>query len=202
MGLYTYPILMTADILLFDTDIVPVGKDQVQHVEFARDIAGHFNRVYGAGLLKLPRHVVKPEAAAIPGIDGRKMSKSYGNTIPLFADAQETERLVRRVKTDARRPEEPKDAQESIIFQIYKAIANTQESTRFAEKFETGGMSYGEAKATLAAKIVDEFRDRSERYRHLLQNRAEIDAILRVGAEKARRRAQPVLHRVRDAIGM
>jgi len=202
MGLYTYPILMAADILLFDTDVVPVGKDQVQHVEFARDIAGHFNRIYGAGLLKLPRHVVQPEAAAIPGIDGRKMSKSYGNTIPLFADHQEIEKLTRKIKTDARKPEEPKDARESIIFQIYRAIASPAESASFAESFEKGGMSYGQAKAILAAKINDEFRDWSDRYGYLLLHRGEIDEILQAGAEKARRRASPVLRRVRAAIGV
>jgi tryptophanyl-tRNA synthetase len=202
MGLYTYPILMAADILLFDADVVPVGKDQVQHVEFARDIAGYFNRAYGPGVLKLPRHVVQPDAAAIPGIDGRKMSKSYGNTIPLFASAQEIEKLVRRVKTDARRPEESKTADESILFQIYSAIASADETAGFKEKFETGGMSYGQAKTLLTEKIVEEFTPRSARYHSLLQDRTEIDDILRVGAEQARRRARAVMLRVRDAIGV
>lgn len=199
MGLYTYPILMTADILLYETDVVPVGADQKQHVEFARDIAEYFNRTYGK-TFKLPEPVIGEDTGLVPGLDGRKMSKSYDNTIPLFATESELKKKIMRIITDSKLPEEPKDPDESTIFQLYKNFANQQEIEELREKFLAGGMGYGTAKTILFEKINSVLSKPRAEYERLLANPSEIDAILEEGASRARTVASKVFGRVRKAM--
>lgn len=185
MGLYTYPVLMAADILLYNSDIVPVGKDQKQHVEFARDIAGYFNNIYGE-TFKLPEPVIGEENGYIPGLDGRKMSKSYDNTIPLLCPSNELKKKIMRIITDSKTPEESKNPDESTIFQIYKFFANDDEIAALRKRFLNGGMGYGEAKTILFEKIDSVLSKPRAEYERLMANPAEIDAILKTGAERAR----------------
>ncbi len=196
MGLYTYPILMAADILLYGADIVPVGADQKQHVEFARDIAGHFNAIYG-DVLKLPDARILPDAGIIPGLDGRKMSKSYDNVIPLMAGATELKKKVMRIITDSKTPEEPKDPETSTIFGLYRHFANPKETEKFAEMFRAGGMGYGTAKTMLYERIDSVLAPMRERYEYLMSHTDELDAVLSCGAETARKIAEKTLSRVR-----
>lgn len=196
MGLYTYPILMSADILLYNSDIVPVGVDQKQHVEFARDIAGYFNKTYGE-TFKLPTPVIGRETGLIPGLDGRKMSKSYDNIIPLFAPEKELKKKIMRIITDSKTPEESKDPDTSTIFQLYKHFASESEISEFAEMFRRGGMGYGTAKNILFEKVNSVLSDARREYERLLANPAEIDAILKRGAERARPIAADTLARVK-----
>lgn len=184
MGLYTYPVLMAADILLYNSDIVPVGKDQKQHVEFARDIAGYFNNTYGE-TFKLPEPVIGEDTGVLPGLDGRKMSKSYDNTIPLFAPSNELKKKIMRIITDSKTPEEPKNPDESTIFQIYKCFADEKETVAFRKRFLDGGMGYGEAKTILFEKIDSVLSAPRAEYERLLANKSEIDAVLAEGAKRA-----------------
>ena len=196
MGLYTYPILMAADILLYNSDIVPVGKDQKQHVEFARDIAGHFNNIYG-DTFKLPEPVIGEDCGPIPGLDGRKMSKSYDNTIPLLCPSSELKKKVMRIITDSKTPEESKNPDESTIFHIYKLFANAEETAALRKRFLDGGMGYGEAKTILFEKIDSVLSEPRAKYEHLMANTKEIDEILFEGAERARKVASKTLAKVK-----
>ena len=200
MGLYTYPILMAADILLYGSDIVPVGKDQKQHVEFARDIAGSFNHTYGKDILKLPEPYIQQETGIIPGLDGRKMSKSYDNYIPIFAPSNQLKKLIMRIVTDSKTPEEPKNPEESSIFNLYKHFANATEIEDLRQRFVRGGLGYGTAKQILFDAINEKLKDAREKYENLMKNPAEIDAVLAAGAEKARALAAPILNRVSNAM--
>ena len=199
MGLYTYPILMAADILLYNSDIVPVGKDQKQHVEFARDIAGYFNNLYGE-TFKLPEPVIGEDCGIIPGLDGRKMSKSYENTIPLLAPESELKKKIMRIITDSKTPAEPKNPDESTIFQIYKFFANEQEIAEFRKMFVNGGMGYGTAKTMLFDKINSVLSAPRKEYERLMANKAELDAILKDGAERAKLVAEKTIARVKKAM--
>lgn len=199
MGLYTYPILMTADILLYNSDIVPVGADQKQHVEFARDIAGYFNNTYGE-IFKLPEPVIGSDTGLIPGLDGRKMSKSYDNTIALFAPEKELKKKIMRIITDSKTPEESKDPDTSTIYQLYKHFATDSEIAEFAEMFRAGGMGYGTAKTILFEKINSVLSGARDEYERLMANPAEIDAILARGAERARAVARETMARVKKAM--
>ena len=199
MGLYTYPILMSADILLYNSDIVPVGADQKQHVEFARDIAGHFNTVYGQ-VFKLPEPVIGQETGLIPGLDGRKMSKSYDNTIALFAPEKELKKKIMRIITDSKTPDEPKDPDTSTIFHLYKHFASDTEIAEFAEMFRRGGMGYGTAKTILFDKINSVLMTPRAEYERLMANTAELDKILDDGAQRARVVAQQMIKRVKKAM--
>ncbi len=199
MGLYTYPILMAADILLYNTDIVPVGADQKQHVEFARDIAEYFNRTYG-DVFKLPEPIIHADFGVLPGLDGRKMSKSYDNTIPLFTPEAELKKKIMRIITDSKLPEEPKDLDTSTIFHLYKIFATADEIADFCEKFSAGGMGYGTAKTILFEKINESISAARAEYYRLMANPAEIDAILADGAARARSVAEPMLERVKYAM--
>ena len=199
MGLYTYPILMTADILLYNTDIVPVGTDQKQHVEFARDIAGYFNTMYGQ-TFKLPEPVIGSDTGLIPGLDGRKMSKSYDNIIPLMAPEKELKKKIMRIITDSKTPEEPKDPDTSTIYQLYKFFATESESAKFAKMFRDGGMGYGTAKTILFEKVNSVLANQRTEYERLLANKSEIDAILADGAMRARAVAKQTLERVKKAM--
>lgn len=199
MGLYTYPILMAADILLYNSDIVPVGKDQKQHVEFARDIAGYFNNLYGE-TFKLPEPVIGEDCGIIPGLDGRKMSKSYENTIPLLAPESELKKKIMRIITDSKTPAEPKNPDESTIFQIYKFFATEQEIAEFRKMFVNGGMGYGTAKTMLFDKINSVLSAPRKEYERLMANKDELDAILKDGAERAKLVAEKTIARVKKAM--
>lgn len=199
MGLYTYPILMTADILLYNSDIVPVGADQKQHVEFARDIAGYFNKIYG-DTFKMPEPVIGTETGLIPGLDGRKMSKSYDNIIPLFAPEKDLKKKIMRIITDSKLPEDKKDPDESTIYQLYKHFATDAEVAEFAEMFRRGGMGYGTAKTILFEKINSVLAEPRAKYEYLMSNTAEIEAILADGAKRAGAVARETLGRVKKAM--
>lgn len=199
MGLYTYPILMAADILLYNTDKVPVGADQKQHVEFARDIAGYFNHLYGK-TFKLPEPVIGETTGIIPGLDGRKMSKSYDNVIPLFAPAPELKKKIMRIITDSKTPDEPKDPDTSTIFQLYQNFASDAEIAELRDKFTAGGMGYGTAKTILFEKIDSVLSSARMEYERLMAHPAELDAVLADGATRARVVASDVLARVKHAM--
>ena len=199
MGLYTYPILMSADILLYNSDIVPVGSDQKQHVEFARDIAGYFNKIYGE-TFKLPTPVIGQDTGLIPGLDGRKMSKSYDNTIPLMAPEKELKKKIMRIITDSKTPEDVKNPDESTIYQLYKHFATDTEIAEFAEMFRRGGMGYGTAKTILFDKVNSVLSDARIEYERLMANTNEIEQILQNGAMRARPVAAETLHRVKKAM--
>ena len=199
MGLYTYPILMSADILLYNADIVPVGADQKQHVEFARDIAGYFNHTYG-NVFKLPEPVIGKDTGLIPGLDGRKMSKSYDNTIALFAPEKELKKKIMRIITDSRLPEEAKNPDESTIFQLYKHFASESEIADFADMFRRGGLGYGTAKTMLFEKINSVLAEPRAEYERLMANTDELDTILQNGAKMAAMVAEKTMQRVKKAM--
>ncbi|WP_195575168.1 tryptophan--tRNA ligase [Paenibacillus sp. 1001270B_150601_E10] len=199
MGLYTYPILMAADILLFQTDKVPVGKDQIQHVEIARDIAERFNHHYG-DTFKLPNYVVDEHTAVIPGLDGRKMSKSYGNTIPLFASSQKLKKMINRIVTDSTPPNEPKNPDESSIFLLYREFASSEQTNALRKKYQSG-ISWGEAKQALFEVMNNDLEKPRRTFIELMADPAQIEQILLEGAQKARALATPMLEKVRGKIG-
>ena len=201
MGLYNYPILMAADIIAFDIDLVPVGKDQVQHVEIARDIAQRINSHYKKDVLRLPQAKLEENAAIVPGTDGRKMSKSYDNTIPLFASGKELKKVINRIVTDSTPPEVPKDPDASTIFQIYKAVASPEECTALADRYRAG-IGWGDAKNALYEKLESALADGRAKYADLMANPKRVDDLLAEGPTKARAVARKTLDRVRDAIGI
>lgn len=199
MGLYTYPVLMSADILLYNADIVPVGADQKQHVEFARDIAEYFNRTYG-NVFRLPEPQIGADAGLVPGLDGRKMSKSYNNTIPLFAETSELKKLVMRIITDSKLPDEPKNPDESTIFLLYKHFANSTDIEKLRQMFENGKIGYGDAKKMLFDAINATLAAPREKYKYLMSHTGELDEILASGAERARKIADKTIERVMHAM--
>ena len=201
MGLYTYPLLMDADILLFGADIVPVGKDQKQHVEFARDVAQRFNQNYGTDVLKLPEPVIEENTDVIPGLDGRKMSKSYGNTIELFLPSKQLRKKVNRIVTNSQGVEEPKDPDTCQVFKLFSLFATPEETAALAKRYREGGMGWGEAKGALFDVLERVFDEPRRRFDDLLANRAEIHAILRRGAERARDEAAPRMAEIRRLVG-
>ncbi len=200
MGLYSYPILMTADILMFKANEVPVGRDQIQHVEMARDIAGRFNHRFKE-LFTLPEVKIDENVELLVGLDGRKMSKSYGNTIPLFEGEKKLQKSVNKIVTNLKEPGEPKGTDESPLFEIYKAFSSKQETADFAQAL-ADGLAWGEAKKLLGAKINAELAAPRERFNELTANPAQIEAILQAGAAKARQEARLLLDEVRDAVGV
>jgi tryptophanyl-tRNA synthetase len=204
-GLFDYPVLMAADILVMSADVVPVGRDQVQHVEYARDIAERFNQAYGARFaLTVPEHVTSDDRGenTMPGLDGRKMSKSYDNTIPLFADQKALRKLVRRITTDSTPVEEPKDPDGSAVFAIYRQFASAGELDEVRARLTAGGMGWGEMKDILFETLDAQLAGPRERYDALMADRGELDAILAGGAARARERATGLLASVRTAIGI
>ncbi|HEX7342054.1 MAG TPA: tryptophan--tRNA ligase [Rhodanobacteraceae bacterium] len=201
-GLYMYPVLMAADILAFNTHKVPVGRDQVQHIEMARDIAQRFNHIYGGEYFVLPEVSIEENVATLPGLDGRKMSKSYDNTIPLFEGGAKRQReAIMRIVTDSRAPGEPKDAEGSALFAIYRAFARADESETFRVALEQG-MAWGEAKQVLFARIDGELAPLRARYDTLMAHPDDIEDILHAGAAKARAVATPLLDTLRRAVGL
>lgn len=199
-GLFMYPVLMAADILMFKAHRVPVGRDQVQHLEMARDIAQRFNHLYGERLV-LPEAVVDENVALLPGLDGRKMSKSYDNTIALFSSREQLRKQIMGIVTDSRSPGEPKETEGSALFSIYRAFADQEESTAFAKAF-ADGISWGDAKQQLFERIDREIGPMRERYQHLIAHPAEVEEILQAGAEKARSMATPFMAELRSAVGL
>jgi tryptophanyl-tRNA synthetase len=204
VGLYTYPILQAADILAVDADLVPVGKDQVQHVEITRDLASHFNNAFQSEVFKLPAHRVTAEAALLPGVDGEKMSKSYGNGIDPFQDEKALRKRVMSIKTDSKGVDEPKDPEESAIFQIYRAIAGKDDprTLALADRFRTPGMGYGHAKQGLFELLMEHFGPARARRIELLAQPELVDQVLNKGAAEARQKASATLRRARKAVGL
>jgi len=202
MGLFTYPVLMAADIILFDADVVPVGKDQTQHIEMAQDIAQAVNRCYGREVLKAPQAAVAESVAVVPGLDGRKMSKSYGNAIPLFCPEKELRRLIMRIVTNSQGVEEPKDPETSQIYLLYKLFAGGEEQAALAARYRAGGMGWGEAKEELFRVVNRELKPLRERYEAILADAAALDAALARGAAKARPLAAAAVRRFRQAAGI
>ncbi|HEY5944821.1 MAG TPA: tryptophan--tRNA ligase, partial [Kofleriaceae bacterium] len=184
LGIYCYPVLMAADILAFDIDLVPVDKDQQQHVEIARDIGQRINHTFGREVLRLPKAKIDDNTATVPGIDGRKMSKSYGNQIPIFAPPKQMQKVVKSIVTDSLPPEAPKDPDASTIFAIYKAIATPDETRALADRYRAG-IGWGDAKKTLLERIEAEVADARTRYDALMADTTKIDALLAQGAAKA-----------------
>jgi tryptophanyl-tRNA synthetase len=199
-GLFAYPVLMAADILIYGSDVVPVGGDQKQHVEVTRDIAIKFNNTYG-DVLNLPRPLILREVAVVPGLDGRKMSKSYGNTSLIFEDPKEIEDKVKRIKTDSTPVEDPKDPESCNVFAILKLFATEDEREQMAERYRKGGLGYGEVKQRLAGMISDYFADARARRAELERTPDYVMDVLRQGGQKAREDAKVTLARAREAVG-
>jgi tryptophanyl-tRNA synthetase len=202
MGLFTYPILMAADIILFNSDVVPVGRDQVQHIEMAQDIAQSVNANYGESILKVPSAAVQDEVAVVPGLDGRKMSKSYNNTIPLFVSEETLHKTIRRIVTNSQPVEEPKDPDVSQIFQLYKLFSDNNEQAALASRYRLGGMGWGEAKEELFRVVNRQLTPIRERYDAIMADIPALDKILQQGAEKARPIAAATVKRFRKAAGI
>ncbi len=199
-GLFMYPVLMAADILMFKAHKIPVGRDQVQHVEMARDIANSFNHLYG-NLLVPPEAQIDETVALLPGVDGRKMSKSYDNHIPLFAPREQLRKLIAGIVTDSRLPGEPKAIEGSALFQIYEAFASVDETLQLRQAY-ADGVSWGDAKQMLFDRIDSEIAPMRERYETLVNDPARIESILRRGADRARAIATPFIGELRHAVGL
>ena len=202
-GLYMYPILMAADILMFKSQYIPVGRDQVQHVEMARDIAERFNYNYGNGreLMVLPQASIDESVATLPGLDGRKMSKSYNNTLPLFSPPETMRHLINQFVTDMKAPGEAKDPNTSALFEIYAAFANESEKQTMRQAY-ADGMAWGEIKRTLFERVEQEIAPMRAQYDDLMANPGQVEDILVAGGEKARKISQPYLTELRDAVGL
>lgn len=199
MGLYNYPVLMAADILMFNSDEVPVGEDQIQHVEFTRDIAQKFNNNYGE-VFTLPKAVIRNKKLVL-GLDGRKMSKSYNNTIPIFTTEKKFRKLIMKIKTDSLAPEAPKKPEHSIIFDLYKEFASKQQIEVLAGRYKSG-IGWGEAKEELFNEMNKELAPMREKYNSLMSNLDELEQILQQGAKKARVLSNTFLQQIRSKIGM
>jgi tryptophanyl-tRNA synthetase len=200
MGLFCYPILMAADILMFKASKVPVGKDQIQHVEMARDIAQRFNHHFGETFV-LPEAQVGENIAVLPGLDGRKMSKSYDNTIPLFVNEKKLRKLIMKIKTNSQEPGEPKDPDDSTLFTIYKAFATEEETAAMRARYAEG-IGWGEMKQTLFEYINDHLKDMRQEYERLLAAPDHVESVLQQGAEKARAMTEPYMAEIRQAVGI
>ena len=200
MGLFSYPVLMAADILMFKAGRIPVGRDQIQHVEMARDIAQRFNHNF-ADVFTLPEAVVDDSVAVLQGLDGRKMSKSYNNTIPLFQTEKQLRKSINKIKTNLLEPGEPKDPDDSTVFQVWAAFASVQETARMRSEFENG-IAWGEAKKQLFELINGELSEARVRYLQLMEDPDHIESLLQHGAERAREHSAPLMQKVRQAVGI
>ena len=199
-GLFTYPVLMASDILLYDAEIVPVGKDQMQHLEITRDIANRFNHIYPNSFV-LPETKVDERVMIIPGTDGQKMSKSYDNFIDIFLPDNKLRKQIMGIQTDSTPLEDPKDAENCNVFNLFKLLASEDQISSLKQKYEAGNFGYGHAKQELFELICEKFKEEREKFNHLMENKDIIDKELAKGAEKARVIAQEVLQRVRQNIG-
>lgn len=200
-GLFNYPVLMAADILIYDSDLVPVGKDQKQHLEMTRDIAQKFNDTFGQ-VFKLPEAQIQASTETVPGTDGQKMSKSYGNTIDIFGDEKETRKRIMGIVTDSKPVEAPKDPASSTIFQLYSLVASPNELSEMRERFERGGSGYGDFKKQLFAKLWEYFEPMRKRRVEILSDPGYVDSVLKEGAVRANAEADKVMKRVRAAVGL
>jgi len=206
VGLYTYPILQAADILSVDPDLVPVGKDQVQHIEITRDLAQKFNHAYGE-VFKLPDYQLREDAGILPGVDGQKMSKSYGNDIDPFTDEKPLRKRIMKIKTDSTPVDEPKDPEACTVFQIFRGLAGRDDprTRALADRYKASGadgMGYGEAKQSLYELILDHFADARKRRAELMNNPGYVDKVLSDGAAAAQERVTDVTQRARRAVGL
>ena len=199
-GLFDYPVLMASDILLYDADIVPVGKDQKQHLEITRDLASSFNHQYGDTFV-LPESKISESVMTIPGTDGRKMSKSYGNVVDVFLPKKQLKKQVMGIQTDSTPLEDPKDPNTCNVFALYKLLATDEQAKQLAEKYRGGNFGYGHAKTALLELILEEFGSAREKFDHYIENPEEVFSALKMGAEKARPVAQATLNRVRNKLG-
>jgi tryptophanyl-tRNA synthetase len=202
-GLFAYPVLQAADILIFDSNVVPIGKDQKQHIELTRDVAGKFNDRYGEDLLVIPEPQIREDTATVPGLDGQKMSKSYDNTIEIF---EETEKKLRKkimkIVTDSTPVEDSKDPDDSYIVELFQLFASPDEVAEMKDSFRSGGQGYGHYKQQLFEAIRDHFAPMRERREELERDSAYVDGVLEAGAKRAREKAREVVDRVRSAVGM
>ena len=203
MGLYSYPVLMAADILMFNAHKVPVGRDQIQHVEMARDIGQRFNHLFGQGreFFVMPEALIEESVATLPGLDGRKMSKSYDNTIPLFSSAKQMKEAISRIVTDSKAPGEAKDPDNSHLFTLFQAFASEHQASEFRGEL-LQGLGWGEAKQRLFTLLDAELGEARERYHQLIERPADLEDILQAGAQKARKVATPFLGELREAVGL
>ncbi len=207
VGLFSYPILMAADILIYDSDVVPVGKDQKQHIEITRDLAVKMNEIFGQSepdgqIFKLPEARIQPATETVLGIDGQKMSKSYGNNIDIFGDEKEMRKRVMSIVTDSTPVEAPKDPAESTIFKLYSLVASKNETAAMREQFLKGGIGYGDFKKELFEKLWGYFAPMRKRREEILADEAYIDNVLENGATRANEIAEQVMKRVREAVGL
>jgi tryptophanyl-tRNA synthetase len=201
-GLFAYPVLMAADILIYNSDVVPVGKDQKQHVEVTRDIAIKMNETFGEGLFKLPQPRIKEETAVVPGLDGQKMSKSYDNTIQLFEEPSKLKKKIMGIKTDSTPVEEPKAIEGSSILALYKLVASESDYQTMVDDHLRGGVGYGDFKKRLLQGVTDYFAPFRDKRAEIVADPKYVDKVLAEGAEKARLVARKTLARVRDAVGL
>jgi tryptophanyl-tRNA synthetase len=206
VGLFSYPVLMAADILIYDSDAVPVGKDQKQHIEITRDLAVKINETYGSEpdrpIFKLPQPRINPDTQVVPGLDGQKMSKSYGNNIDIFGDEKETRKRVMSIVTDSTPVEAPKDPEKSTIVQLYSLFASKDDLATMRERFKKGGTGYGDFKKELFEKIWEYFAPMRKRRDEIQRDKSYIDNVLAKGAERANAVADQVMKRVRKAVGL
>jgi len=201
VGLFSYPVLMAADILIYDSDAVPVGKDQKQHIEITRDLAVKINETFGQ-VFKLPEPKINPQTEVVPGLDGQKMSKSYGNNIDIFGDEKETRKRVMSIVTDSTPVEAPKDPSRSTILQLYSLFASKDEIAGMRERFKKGGTGYGDFKKELFEKLWEYFSPMRKRRDEILRDKSYIDNVLTRGAKRANEVADQVMQRVRAAVGL
>ena len=201
-GLFTYPVLMAADILLYDSDVVPVGADQIQHLEVTRDIAQRFNVIYGGEFLKLPTARVLEAGAKVPGTDGEKMSKSYGNTIEIFEAEKPLRKKIMSIKTDSTPLEAPKNPETCSVFTLFQLFASPEQQAALANRYRAGGMGYGEAKQAVFDAAMNYFADARTKRIGLAAQPSDVEDVLRAGAKRARETGREVLDRVRSACGL
>ncbi len=201
VGLFSYPVLMAADILIYDSDVVPVGKDQKQHIEITRDLAVKMNEAFGP-VFKLPEARIQPATETVPGIDGQKMSKSYGNNIDIFGDEKEMRRRVMGIVTNSTSVEAPKDPAQSTIFKLYSLVTSRDEIATMREEFLKGGTGYGDFKKQLFAKLWEYFAPMRKRREEILADKSYIDDVLNKGATRANEIANQVMKRVREVVGL
>ncbi len=199
-GLFTYPVLMAADILLYDAEIVPVGKDQIQHIEMTRDMAGSFNHIYGETLVE-PNAMIDKRVMIIPGTDGQKMSKSYNNFINIFLTDKKLRKQIMGIQTDSKAIEEPKETASCNVFKLYKLIASTDQIAEMSANYEGGNYGYGHAKQALYELIIEKYAKERQRFNELMENKELIEVELQKGAKKAKSIAKEVLKRVRTKVG-
>src|SRR5215471_55861 len=201
VGLFSYPILMASDILIYDSDVVPVGKDQKQHIEITRDLAGKMKEAFGP-IFKLPEPRIRAAAETVPGIDGQKMSKSYGNNIDIFGEEREMRKRVMSIVTDSAAVEAPKDPAQSTIFKLYSLVASKDEIADMRERFLKGGTGYADFKRELFEKLWEYFAPMRKRREEILEDKSYIDEVLGHGAKRANEIADQVMNRVRRAVGL